>query len=44
MTSIPETSKDYFQESTVITPSQLEHILHLKALSLLQEEMMSHHT
>ncbi len=41
--SIPETSKDYFQESTVITPSQLEHILHPKA-SLLQEEMMSHHT
>jgi hypothetical protein len=42
--SIPETSEDYFQESTVITPSQLEHILHPKALSLLQEEMMSHHT
>ncbi len=42
--SIPETSEDYFQECTVITPSQLEHILHLKTLSPLQEEMMSHHT
>ncbi len=41
--SIPETSEDYLWESTVITPSQLEHILHPKALSLLQEEMMSHH-
>jgi hypothetical protein len=27
----------------VITPSQLEHILHPKSLSPLQEEMMSHH-
>jgi hypothetical protein len=42
--SIPETSEDYFQESTVITPFQLEHILHPKALSPLQEEMISHHT
>ncbi len=42
--SIRETSKDYFQESTVIKPSQIEHILHPRALSPLQEEMMSHHT
>jgi hypothetical protein len=42
--SIPETFKDNFQESTVITPSQLEHILHPKAPSPLQEEMMSLHT
>ncbi len=44
ISSIPETSQEYFRESTVITPSQLEHILHLKGLSPLQEEMMSHHT
>ncbi len=40
---IPETSEDYLWECMVITPSQLEHILHPKALSPLQEEMMSHH-
>jgi hypothetical protein len=40
---IPETSENYLWECTVITPSQLEHILHLKALSLLHEEMMSYH-
>jgi hypothetical protein len=40
---IPETSADYFWECGVMTPSQLEHILHPKALSPLQEEMMSHH-
>jgi hypothetical protein len=40
---IPETSEDYFRECAVMTPSQLEHILHPKALSPLQEEMMSHH-
>ncbi len=40
---IPETSEDYFWECAVITPSQLEHILRPKALSPLQEEMMSHH-
>jgi hypothetical protein len=42
--SIPDTSEDYFWESTVITPSQFEHMLHPKALSPLQKEMMSHHT
>ncbi len=42
--SIPETCDDYFQESTVIAPSQLEYILHPKTLSPLREEMMSHHT
>jgi hypothetical protein len=41
--SIPETSEDYFWECMVITPSQLEHILHPKAFSPPQEEMMSHH-
>jgi hypothetical protein len=42
--SIPQTSEDYVQDSELITPSQLEHIMHPKALSPLQEEMMSHHT
>jgi hypothetical protein len=40
--SIPEASKDYFRECAVMTPSQLEHILHPKVLSPIQEEMMSH--
>jgi hypothetical protein len=35
---------DYIHESELITPSQLEHIMHPKAPSPLQEEMMSHHT
>jgi hypothetical protein len=42
--SIPQTSEDYVRESELITPSQMEHIMHPKALSPLQEEMMSHHT
>ncbi len=42
--SIPQTLADYIRESEHITPLQLEHILHPKALSPLQEEMMSHHT
>jgi hypothetical protein len=41
---IPQTLADYICKSEHITPSQLEHILHPKALSPLQEEMMSHHT
>ena len=42
--SIPQTSADYIRKSELITSSQLEQIMHLKALSPLQEEMMSHHT
>ncbi len=41
---IPQTSADHICKSEHITPSQLEQILHRKALSPLQEEMMSHHT
>jgi hypothetical protein len=42
--SIPQTLADYIHKSKYITPLQLEHILHPKALSPLQEEMMSRHT
>jgi hypothetical protein len=42
--SIPQTSADYICKSKNITPPQMEHILHPKALSPLQEETMSHHT
>jgi hypothetical protein len=42
--SIPQTSSDYVQDSTNITPSQMEHIMYPKALLSLQEEIMSHHT
>jgi hypothetical protein len=42
--SIPQTLADYIHKSKHITPLQLEHILHPKALSPLQEEVMSHHT
>jgi len=42
--SIPQTSEDYVRESELITPSQLEHIMHPKTLSPLQEEMMGHYT
>ncbi len=41
---ISQTYADYIQESENITTLQMEHILHPKALSPLQEEMMSHHT
>jgi hypothetical protein len=41
---IPQTSSDYVQDSANITPSQMEHIMYPKALSPLQEEIMSHHT
>jgi hypothetical protein len=41
---ISQTLADYICKSKHITPLQLEHILHLKALSPLQEEMMSHYT
>ncbi len=40
---IPQTSADYVRNSAN-TLSQMEHIMHPKALSPLQEEMMSHHT
>jgi hypothetical protein len=40
----PQTSSDYVQHSAIITPLQMEHIMYPKALSLLQEEIMSHHT
>jgi hypothetical protein len=42
--SIPQTSADYVRESKYIKPLQMEHIMHPKTLSPLQEEMMSHHT
>ncbi len=42
--SIPQTLADYIRKRELITPLQLEHIMHPKALSPLQEEMMSHHT
>jgi hypothetical protein len=42
--SIPQTLADYICKSKHITPLALEHIMHPKALSPLQEEMMSHHT
>ncbi len=35
--SIPQTLADYIRESEHITPLQLEHIMHPKALSSLQE-------
>ncbi len=41
---IPHTSSDYIQDNANITPSQMEHIMYPKALSALQEEIMSHHT
>ncbi len=41
---IHQTLADYIHESKHITPLQLEHTMHPKALSPLQEEMMSHHT
>jgi hypothetical protein len=41
---IPQTLADYIRESKHITPLQLELILHPKAFSPLQEEIMSHHT
>ncbi len=41
--SILQTSEEYYQECKNIKPSQLEHILSPQSLSLLQEEMMSHH-
>jgi hypothetical protein len=41
---IPQTLANYIRESKLITPSQLEQIMHPKALSPLQEEMMSDHT
>ncbi len=44
ITLIPQTSADYIRERDNITPSKMEHILHPKALSPLQEEMMSHHS
>jgi hypothetical protein len=42
--SIPKTSEEHVCNTANITPSQLEHIMPPKALSPLQEEMMSHHT
>ncbi len=42
--SIPQTLEDYIHKNKHITPLQLEHILHPRALSPLQEEIMSHHT
>jgi hypothetical protein len=42
--SILQTYADYIHESNNIPTLQMEHILHPKALSPLQEEMMSHHT
>ncbi len=41
---IPQTSADYVQDRANITPLQMEHIMHPKALSPLQEEVISHHT
>jgi hypothetical protein len=41
---ILQTLADYIRKSKHIIPLQLEHILHPKAVSPLQEEMMSHHT
>ncbi len=40
---IPQTSDDYLRESKSILPSQLQTLLSPKSLSLLQEEMLSHH-
>ncbi len=40
---IPKTSEEYRWECRVITSFQLENIVHPKALSLLQEEKISHH-
>jgi hypothetical protein len=40
--SIPQTSEEYCRDCTNIKPSNLQHILNPKMLSLLQEEMMSH--
>jgi len=42
--TIPQTLADYIHKSELITPLQLEHIMHPKALSPSQEEMMSHLT
>ncbi len=42
--SIPQTLVDYIRKGKHMTPLQLEHIMYPKALSPLQEDMMSHHT
>ncbi len=41
---MPQTSSDYVWDSANITSSHMEHIMYSKALSPLQEEIMSHHT
>jgi hypothetical protein len=41
--SILQTSQEYCCKCKNIEPSQLEHILSPQSISLLQEEMMSHH-
>jgi hypothetical protein len=41
--SIPQTLEEYCRDCMNIKPSNLQHILNPKMLSLLQEEMMSHH-
>jgi hypothetical protein len=41
--SIPQTNKEYYDKCHYLDPSDLEHIVHLQALSPLQGEMMSHH-
>ncbi len=40
---IPQTSEEYCQDCANIKPSNMRHILNPTMLSLLQEEMMSHH-
>ena len=42
--SILQTSEDHCRECTKLAPSQIKHILSLKPLSPLQEEMMRFHT
>ena len=41
--SIPQTNEEYFNKCHYLDPSDLGQIMHPKALSLLQEEMMSQH-
>jgi hypothetical protein len=43
ITSILQTSEEYYQELENIEPLQLEHLLALQSLSPFQEEMMNHY-
>ncbi len=41
--SIPQTNEEYYEQRHYLDPTDLDHIVCPQVLSLLQEEMMSHH-